>query len=368
MEKPGDNDEIRSVAVLRTIRKTQDEVADILKMGKYRVGKIDQWLKNEPYDSVASLFTHHLLKRVVDEKLVENEISPVDLVQAARLTIEQILEHYDQRPPGMPTETGNLKLSEEHQADLIQFANELIPLLDPHLWAFPLRAVGTLGEHSISTRTWTLNNNYSLSWRVDHGNIVSLIYGPESSSDNKTRIIYGYFKQHLQSSSYTWLIESEERGINRWRYLGGEGLKRRAHLLRQIDRDLTKLTGKPLTDPSLMHDVGPFKWFSESIWSAALDRLYRTLDYKTEAADGGLFKAWYGPNILGLVVTRDEAEEYIGWHQQLMAKYARSKAVKAIIQLAKESEEITESIREVLTRWVVDRHIPGKCDYEFCCG
>jgi hypothetical protein len=49
-----------------------------------------------------------------------------------------------------------------------------------------------------------------------------------------------------------------------------------------------------------------------------------------------------------------------------MAKFKRSSMVKAIDQLKKDRELVTKGIRDVLTKIVVDKHIPGKCDYEFC--
>jgi hypothetical protein len=367
MEKPGDNDEIRLVAILRTLEKSQDYTAATLKMGKERVVKIESWLKDESYDSVASLFLPHLLQKAVDEKLAETKILPSELVRAARLTGDQILEYYDQRPVDKPANTGNPKLTESHQDDLVLFANDLIGSFDPHLWAFPLRDLGKQGEHSISQKIRT-SDNYALSWRNEKGNIVSITCGLDFPTEPKNRIIYGYFEQHVYSSSCAWLLESKERGIKRLRYLGGEELYARAHLLRQIDRDVTKLIGRPLVEPNLVHDIGPSTWFSESIWSAALDSLYCSLEYKTEATDSGLFKAGYGASILGLTANREEAEQYIKWHQQLMAKYSRSKAVKAVIRLAAEREAAAKRVSEVLTRWVVDRHVLGKCDYEFCCG
>jgi hypothetical protein len=190
MEKLDNNDEIRLIATLRTLKKSQDDIADILKMRKERVVKIEYWLKNEPYESVAGLFFKHLLQKVVDEKLAGNDkILPVEIAQAARLTGEDILEYYGKRPQRKPDSPGNLKLDEAHQTDLIQFANEKISELEPHLWAFPLRSLGGLGEHSTSARKWSTNNNYSLSWSIDKKNTVSLKYLPELTPENKTSYI-----------------------------------------------------------------------------------------------------------------------------------------------------------------------------------
>jgi integrase/recombinase XerD len=258
------------------------------------------------------------------------------------------------------------RLYEGHQTDLIQFSAAQIDGLEPHLWAFPLRSLGSPGNHSISARKWSINGNYSLLWYIDEKNAVSLKYDPESTLENKTRIIYNYFKQHLQSSSYTWLIEDNEKGIVKLERIGGEELKYRTGLLQQIDREVEKMTGKPLSDPNLMNCAGPSTWFSESIWSAVLDGLYRTLNYEIEAVDGRLFKARYGANFLGLTETKEESKQYIEWHKKLMAMFEKSKTVKAITQLKEDRETVTESIRETLTKFAVDRVVPGKCDYEFC--
>jgi hypothetical protein len=115
-----------------------------------------------------------------------------------------------------------------------------------------------------------------------------------------------------------------------------------------------------------MDSAGPSTWFSDSIWAAVLDGLYITLDYKVEPVDIGLFKAQYGANFIGLTETKEEGGQYVEWHKNLMAKFKRSSMVKAIDQLKKDRELVTKGIRDVLTKIVVDKHIPGKCDYEFC--
>lgn len=369
MEIPDDYDEIRLVTVLRTLKKSQEDTANILKIGKDRIVRIEFWLKNEQYESVEGLFLKHLLQRVVDEKLTEKEkIIPLEIAHAARLTGEEILEHYGKRPPRKPDGPGNLKLLEVHQSDLIRFANEQLTELDPHLWAFALRALGGLGEHSALVRKRSINNNYSLSWRIDKKKTVFLKYLPELAPENEASYIYNYFIQHLRTSSYSWLIEDKEEGFVKLELLGGEELKHRVRLLRQLDRKVQKLTGKPLSDPMQMNYAGPSTWFSESIWSGVLDGLYRSLDYKVEAIDGGLFQAKYGGNFIGLAETKEECERYIEWHKDLMVKSEKSKTVKAITQLVKDRESVTENIRDVLTKLVVDKHVPGKCNYAFCGG
>jgi hypothetical protein len=176
----------------------------------------------------------------------------------------------------------------------------------------------------------------------------------------------GYLEEHLHSSTYFWLIEDEKKGIRKWKRLGGEELRAQTRFLTRIDREVEKLTNSALGDPNRMTYAGPSTWFSDSIWAAILDGLYRTLDYKIEPYDNGLFKVQYGATFMGLTATKEEGEQYVEWHKKLMAKYERSRTVKAINLLRQERDSVAKGIQDVLIKFVVDRHLPGKCSYEFC--
>ncbi len=258
------------------------------------------------------------------------------------------------------------KLYQEHQDGLIHLVKRLSTDLEPHLPLLHLRSLEGRGSHGKSVWQSRGSNHFSLAWQVENGGSVPLHYGLELAEDTETKIMRSYLEQHLRSSSYSWLIEDNKKGINKWKQLGGEELKRRTCLLSQIDRDVENLTGKPLSDINRMDYTGPSTWFSESIWSAVLDGLYRTLDYRVEPIDGGLFKAQYGASFIGLTATVQDGEQYVDWHKRLMAKYGRSTMVKAISRLKKERESTTKGIQDVLTKFVVDKHILGKCNYEFC--
>jgi len=372
LDKPSSNEEIQLVAILRTLKKNQDEVADILKMRKERVGLIENWLKTAPFDSVESLFVDYRLRKVIEEKLSDTELHPRDLVQAARFTADDILQRYrkDYSPsvklPMEGVDAVTSKLYQEHQNGMIHLVERLSAELEPHLSSFRLRSLGGRGTHRSSVWYSPGSNHFSLTWQVEDGGSVCLHYGLELAEDTETQIMRGYLEQHLRSSSYRWLMEDEGKGINEWKRLGGEELKGRTRLLRQIDRAVEKLTNRPLADPNCMNYTGPSTWFSDSIWAAVLDGLYRTLDYKVEPIDGGLFKAQYGVTFIGLTLTKEEGEQYVEWHKHLMTKFVRSKTVKAINQLRKGRELVTKGIREVLMKFVVDKYIPGKCNYGFC--
>lgn len=372
LDKLGSNEEIQLVAILRTLKKNQDEVADILKMRKERIGSIEVWLKIAPFDSVEGLFVDYRLRKVIDEKLPDLEIDPRDLVQAARLTADDMLQHYRKdSPPSVKLPMEGLdavtsKLYQDHQNGMINLVVRLSAEFEPHLSAFHLRSLEGRGTHTTTVWQSLRAKSFSLTWQVGDGGSVCLRYGLELAEDTETQIMRGYLEQHLRSSSYRWLMQNEEKGIKKWKQLSGEELKRRTRLLRQIDRAVKKLTNEPLGDPNRMNYTGPSTWFSDSIWAAVLDGLYRTLEYKVEPIDGGLFKAQYGATFIGLTATKEEGEQYVEWHEKLMAESERSRAVKAINQLKKDRESVAKGIREVLTKFVVDKHIPGKCDYEFC--
>lgn len=373
MDRPGESEEIQLVAILRTLKKTHDEVRDIIRIRKERVGLIEDWLKTAPIDQVEGLFIDYRLQKVIKEKLTDYEdILPRDLIEAAYLKGEDILEYYrkDQSPkPPVSSQQHDLitsKLHQKHQNGMIHLAERLSTDLEPHLSEFRLHNLGGPSTHSSSIRDQSIESNFPLSWQVEDGGSVSLHYGLELAEDTQIKIMRGYFEQHLHSSPYGWIMEDEYRGINKWKRLGGEELKRRLRLLSQIDRDVEKLTAKPLSEFNRMNYAGPSTWFSESIWSAVLDGLYRTLDYKVESIDGGLFKVQYGAAFIGLTATKQEGKQYLDWHKGLMAKFRKSKTVTAINQLKKEREAVTKGIQEVLAKFIVDKHIPGKCNYEFC--
>jgi hypothetical protein len=258
------------------------------------------------------------------------------------------------------------RLYQEHQKGMIRLVERLSADLEPHLSSFRLRSLEDRGTHSKSIWQSPGSNRLSLTWEVEEGGSIYLHYGLELAEDTGTKIMRGYFQQHLHSSSYLWLMEDDVKGIKKWKQLAGEELKNRTLLLRNIDRAVKKLTRKSLVDPNRMDSAGPSTWFSDSIWAAVLDGLYITLDYKVEPVDIGLFKAQYGANFIGLTETKEEGGQYVEWHKNLMAKFKRSSMVKAIDQLKKDRELVTKGIRDVLTKIVVDKHIPGKCDYEFC--
>jgi len=49
-----------------------------------------------------------------------------------------------------------------------------------------------------------------------------------------------------------------------------------------------------------------------------------------------------------------------------MARYEKSKTVRGIKRLKKERNTTAREIIDVLQKFIVDKHVPGKCDYEFC--
>jgi len=258
------------------------------------------------------------------------------------------------------------RLYQQHQDGMILLVERLSADLEPHLSHFRLRSLEGRGIHSESVWQSVWVNPLSLTWRVEADGSVYLSYGLELAEDAGTKTMRGYFQQHLHSSSYFGLMEDDDNGINKWKRLAGEELKYRTRLLRNIDRAVEKLTSKPLADPNLMNSAGPLTWFTESIWAAVLDGQYNALHYKVEPIDIGLFKAQYGANSIGLTATKEEGGQYIEWHKNLMVKYEKSSMVKTVDQLKKDRELVTKGIRDLLTKIVVDKHMPGKCDYEFC--
>jgi len=131
LDRPDDIETIQLVAILRALKKTQDDVADILEIRKARIVQIENWLKNAPLDSVAGIFDDYQLKKIINKKLVDNtNLNPYDLVQAGRLTTEDILQHHPKDySPKTPKESEQInpeiqKALEEHQNEIRQLIQE----------------------------------------------------------------------------------------------------------------------------------------------------------------------------------------------------------------------------------------------------
>ncbi len=138
MDRPGDNEEIRLVAILRFLKKNQDEVANILKMRKERVVGIENWLKTAPLELVEGIIDDYHLRQVIENKLLkrfeeqefqeeeeeaERRLDPVDLVRAAWLTADDILQYYR-------TDYSNQKELRKHLDAVKQTAEVWIRLLE----------------------------------------------------------------------------------------------------------------------------------------------------------------------------------------------------------------------------------------------
>ena len=126
MDRPGEIEEIQLVAILRTLKKHQDEVAETLKMRKERVVSIEIWLRTISHEQVVGIFEDNRRQKVIDNKLTALDILPVDLVQASRLTTDDILQRYrgDYPLSPKPLREINEQLS-EHYARIGKVAEAL---------------------------------------------------------------------------------------------------------------------------------------------------------------------------------------------------------------------------------------------------
>ncbi|MGP8080459.1 MAG: hypothetical protein ACLPVI_08130, partial [Dehalococcoidales bacterium] len=94
-EKPGSFEEIQSVALLRTIKKSVEEVAEILHLGKKKILDIENYVKGLDWEDVEVLFSTDRLKQVCTKKLPDLEnLNKNDLVLAAYVTTDEILQYF----------------------------------------------------------------------------------------------------------------------------------------------------------------------------------------------------------------------------------------------------------------------------------
>jgi hypothetical protein len=180
------------------------------------------------------------------------------------------------------------------------------------------------------------------------------------------QLVREYLEQHFNSSAYGWVMNDKESGMIKWTRIVNDELNRRIKLLRSIDREATRKTGFPINNPNSTGYIGSSYWFSDSIFDVVLENLYRNLDYRVESAENRLFGLRYGPAFIAQTERKEKVLEYKDYHKQLMARYEKSKTVKAIKRIKKERNTTAEEIIEVLYKFQVNKHVPGKCDYEFC--
>jgi DNA-binding XRE family transcriptional regulator len=95
MEKPSRIEEIQLVAVLRTLKLSQDEVASAIHVAKASVVAIEKWLREAPLEDVEAVFDTQALQRLISRELPScEEASRELLVKAPRVTADDILRHY----------------------------------------------------------------------------------------------------------------------------------------------------------------------------------------------------------------------------------------------------------------------------------
>lgn len=370
MEKlPGYFEEIQQVAILRCLKKSQDEVIAILAIAKDRVVDIEKWLKTEKIEEIEGLFVDYRLKKVIKARLLK-KLDPLELIAAWELTGEEIMLHYRPNYPPKRTESVAYELRQsaeyrDHQQKLLDLVNKIGIGLDLRFEEYQLRELGRKGTHSASVSSFSVGDR-TLSWEVQEKGPVVVKAAWEIESDAATKILYCYLLQHLRSSNHLCLLEGDQSSFGSWKSLAGQELENRIKLLVSIDRAVKKLTQKAPLESGNLDFPGPSMWFSNSIMAIAVDKRYANLTYKIEEIDSGLIKVQYGAALIGMVKTRVEGENYIKWHKHLCQKFSRSKAAKTIANDREKRGSVAKKILSYLDKFKVDGYIPGQCGHEYC--
>ena len=371
MDTPSSWEQTRLIAILRTLDITYGDVATILKISGTTISIAEKWLRGAPFDEVAALFTMDKLQNIVNKVLSGKDIHPTELVNAARLTPDDILEYYRKDYPEHKKKTlksfGEVEptLHREHQKGMLTLARQLMNDLKPNLSASFIRSLADSKRPDRKTPQ-PPDAKSSIAPQIELLSDRDLSYGLNRNNTGDTKILRNYLVQHLDSSAYSWLVNDKERGILKWKMIGGEELYRRSKLLRSIDREAAKVTNKPMNKPDSTEYLGPSTWFSDCIFDAVVEGMYQSLDHEVESVDNHLYRIRFAAALIGHTATQKEAFEYVDFHRQLKTRYEKSKMVKAIKTIRKERGSITGEIRDVLNKFIVDKHIPGNCDYEFC--
>ena len=379
-EKPGSFEEIQSVALLRTIKKSVEEVAEILHLGKKKILDIENYVKGLDWEDVEVLFSTDRLKQVCTKKLPDLEnLNKNDLVLAAYVTTDEILQYFREddylkknRPPNSKANSGTVIDSitrnswKEHQDNIGNLARRLrdelrAPVRTPNERNLRNKKYLVSGQEGV----YQIGEESKLIWQFVDKIKILLCYPLEYEADAKTKNQTKYLKEHLSTSSYSWIFDDKEKGIDKWKQLGGDQLEARSRFLNRIDRKVTKITNMEVGD-SGRKDPGPTYWFSESILGSTLDSLYQNLNYDKEFVNEGIFKIRYGPAVIAIVRNEEEAQKCQESHSNLMENFSRSTTAKSIRTLKRQWESVAGEIQNALAAFAAEDILPGKCSCSTC--
>ena len=235
----------------------------------------------------------------------------------------------------------------KHHRDMLHLVERWNGELNLSLWRNPIRDLGKPGIH------WSKDS--SLVRQVTEGGEVCLCHPLELSTNMETALVRGYLYQHLGTSTYSWLLDE----MKKWKTIGGQEVARRCVLLNKIDKTTKAVTG---FYPKDRLGAGPTDFFSNTIWAAVVDGVYRGLTYHpVENPQGGLYPARYGSFLIGLATTKEKGEKYQKWHKKLMVTFDNESLVRKIAKLKAKREQVTKAIQEELTKLIVAGHVPGEC-------
>jgi len=212
MVKPGDNDEILLVAILRFLKKTQDEVAEILSIGKRKVVAIEDWIRAEPLAVVEGLFIDYRLKKVIEDTLSDiPDIEPRDLVRAARIAADDVLQHYrkDYSPSIKPP------MEEPSAHPLLLPGNQIAERYSEH-WARLGRVAEALkigleypkyreGDRVSSRYGGTVWGNWSFSMVQFKGS--KFIESPEIHFSAENNDLWSYLMKHMDDEFPGFIVD-----------------------------------------------------------------------------------------------------------------------------------------------------------------
>ncbi|MFC1952591.1 hypothetical protein ACFLWR_00475 [Chloroflexota bacterium] len=350
MNKPRDWEQIRLIGILRANKKRYLEITAMLRISNDKISEAENWIREASFEEVESVFTHSSIQQSISNALFEHKIFPDD-IRVVQIDPETILEHFrvdyfqHRKKTVITSNESASALRQEHQKEMLLQVTRLINDLKPDLSSNYIRKLA-------------YSNKIKRDTPVNYG--LNLDQSPD------IRTLRKYLEHHFNSSSYGWLMNDEKEGMQKWMSIGGEEVNQRIRLLKAIDRKIKKLGGISVNNPNSVSFIGPSYWFSDRIFDSALEGLYQNLDYKVELIDNRLFGVKYGAVFVSITETEEEANNYLDFHKLLMTNYEKSKTTRAIKKTRNERNEKAERITNVLSKFIVDKQIPGTCDCKFC--
>ncbi|MFC1919780.1 tyrosine-type recombinase/integrase [Chloroflexota bacterium] len=283
-------------------------------------------------------------------------IAPKHLQEAISILEQAMPTDIEQPPSGWKEQhkaLTELEKTKKHHEAMSSVVQSLREGLNPDFYHNPIRDLGGPGIHFGKA-------NSSVIWRNTDEGSTYLCLSTDLPADVETEWVISFLHQHLMSSQYSWLATDQYNGMEGWKRAAGLELAKRCDALKALDELVSKTTGLPPTEDQII--VGPTIYFSDTIWAAAIDSIHSARYQIVREPPVELFQVRYGPFLIALTSTKEDADQFQKWHSKLMRECSELQLIQESIELKKQRESIGKAIDKALAKMSVSGYIPGVCE------